>query len=145
MSGEFRGFTVTSDPPESLYEYYRFTEEGRHFLSALVNRLQPRIASARFNAGRDVRGGRDYYFENVEIHIRGRKDPSFLGLFHYLAPEERAGSWFQLWEWEHDDNPCINVPVAELIEKVLEATEKGRLSEMLSNIAADIKKQLGLH
>ncbi len=145
MSQEFRGFTDSDPAPEHLYDFYRFTEEARSFLGALVTRLNTRISGARFHVGRDDRGGRDYYFENFEIHIRGRRDPCFLGFFHYAQSQDHAGSWFQLWDRETDDDPVIDVPLAELARRAGEAAETGRLSDMLSNIVADIKKELGLH
>lgn len=146
MSQEFVGF-VSADgfSPNDVYAFYRFDEDAQRLLAAIMTRLGPRVAGARFHAGWDQRGGRDYFFQNVEFHIRGKQDPCFFGFFHYRTPEERAGSWLEFWEWEHDDDPILRTALAKIVKDSNEAAQSGRLSTWLDDIAAHIRSELGLH
>lgn len=144
-SNVFRGFSEWEASTDDLFGYFQFIDETRRFIGAIVERLGPQIAHARFNAGRDERGLRDYFFENAELTIRGRRDHAFVGFFHYRAPEEAAGSHWQLWDWEHADDPAITIPIAELVREVREATAAGRLSDYMADRAEAIRSHLGLH
>ena len=145
MSQEFRGFTIETPIPGDLYDLFRFAEEANRFCAAILTRLGVRIAASRWNAGWDQRPGRDYFYGNFETNARGRPDPFFLGLYHYRQPERFAGSRFQVWAWEHDDEPIVDIPVAKLLADVSEATKSGRLGDYLSARADEIKRELGLH
>ena len=148
MSHQFTGFSALpqgADPSTGdLYGFHKHVDETRRFMATIIGRLGPRIAGARPHAGRDERGGRDYFFDNVEFHIRGRRDPCFLGFYHYRRPEERAGSFWEVWEWEHDDEPLFRRSVAELVDELRQAESEGRLSTWLDEHAESIRSELGL-
>ncbi len=145
MSQEFRGFSPTDKVNLKLYDQFRLVDECRLFCFTIVTRLGQRIAASRWHSGSDQRGGRDYFFDNAEIRIRGRKDPSFFGFFHYRTPERFAGSHWQVWEWEHDDDPVISIPLPDLIARVDAARASGRLPDLLDEYVTEIKRELGLH
>lgn len=141
---EFSGFSDVQAHVNDMYGVYLRVEETRAFTTALMMRIKGGIAGARFSAGRDLRAGRDYFFENAEFMVRGRRDPSFMGFFHYAAPEAWLGSHFQVWEWEHADDPAITIPIERLQEQTNEAFKTGRLADYLDKRAEDIRKALGI-
>ena len=97
MAQEFRGFAPTGDMGLDLYQQFQLVEECRLFCFTIVGRLGSQVAASRWNTGLDQRGGRDYFFENAEIKVRGKRDSSFLGFFHYRAPERFAGSHWMVF------------------------------------------------
>ena len=144
MAHEFSGFTIDGTLPDELYGFHRLAEDCRRFCFAIVTRLGSQIANATWNAGWEQRGGRDYFFENAELRIRGRKDPAFLGFFHYKTPERFAGSHWQVWEWEHDDNPVQAIELSVLVADVNAALSSGHIGDYLDARAAEIRSELGL-
>jgi len=145
MSTEFRGFSGSESIPENLFAQILFIEQTRHFIVSIMKRLGPQVGHSRWHAGRDERAGRDYFFENMEFRIRGRSDPAFIGFYHYRRPEEQAGSFWQVWEWEHADTPAVSVPMAELVKEIRQASKEGQLPTALQRHADTIRSLLGLH
>ncbi|MFT5429873.1 MAG: hypothetical protein ACI9OJ_000546 [Myxococcota bacterium] len=143
MSNEFRGFNPLPTIGD-LFGFHRHVDETHRFMAAVVGLLGSRIAAARPHSGRDERGGRDYFFDNVEFHIRGRRDPCFLGFYHYRLPEERQGSFWEVWEWEHDDEPLLRIGTDELVATLIEKESQGLLSNWLDEHSAGIRHELGL-
>ncbi len=145
MSQEFRGFSPIDPVPADLYDLRRLQDELGRFSSAVLLRLGSRVAVPRWNSSWDGRGGRDYFFDNFEFHVRGRPDPLFLGFFHYRRPDHLVGSSFQVWEREIDDRPIMMIPLSKIIADVNVANQQGQLSRYLDDLAGELRRELGLN
>ena len=142
MNDEFRGFDVCDI--SNLHASLLLGQQCRKYVSALLRRLGPRVARAVPSAGRDTRGGRDYFFEQVEFFLRGRPDRSFIGFYHYSPVTETPGSFFEVWETEHDEEPIVRHELQHLISEVQSAWESGHLGDFLDGQATAIRFELGL-
>ena len=96
-----------------------------------------------FDSGWDTRTGRDYFYSDYIIWT-ARKDPSYIGIFHYRQPEEQRGTHFQVWRYEHDSEPVFTIPAYELANEVGEVADSGRLGDWLDKKAEEIRLALGL-
>lgn len=142
MAQVFTGLTIPNN--SSLHSTLVLFEQCRLYLESLVQRLGPRIARPMMTAGRDTRGGRDYFFEQIELAIRGRPGRSFLGFFHYGETTQTPGSFFEVWESEGDSEPCFQRSLNELAQIMDEAWANGRLSDRLDEEAGYIRDALDL-
>ena len=141
MSDEFRGFTERTVP--GMHVSLVLAEECRKYTSAIVRRLGPRVARAVGTVGRDTRGGRDYFYDQVEFFVRGRPDRSFIGFYHYGSATETPGSFFEVWDTEHDAEPVIRHTLQALMNSVHAAWEQGHLSDYLDKEVEAIRYELG--
>ena len=144
MDDEFRGFTVPDPVPADLYDVYRFAHEAQQFVETVHSRLKDRIAFGRWHAGWDQKGGRDYFFGNVEARFRGQDAPCFFGFFHYRGPEPFQGSHWQVWRREHDTEPVVSVPLAQVVQEARDAFSSGALSDYVAERAQQVKESVGV-
>ena len=140
MSDEFRGFQ-TQNAPE-MHRALLIGEQCRKYLAALIRRLGPRVARPVPTAGRDTRGGRDYFFDQIEFYVRGRPERCFIGFYHHGATTEMPGSFFEAWESEHDAEPVVRHELDELIGLVRAAWESGHLNDFLDGEAQKIRHEM---
>lgn len=143
MADEFRGFAGFEAEPVDLYDFYRFADEAERFVMALKKRLDTRIKGGQWVVGWDQRPGRDYFYGNYEATIRGFSDRCFFGFYHYRKPERFEGSHYQVWIWEHSDEPVISIPLETILEEVQKAWASGHLAAYLSKLADDIDQAVG--
>ena len=142
MQREFRGFADTAPECDDLFGYHLFREECEAFLAAVVNRLKERIRSSRWVTGRDQRGGRDYYYSNFEVVFRARQEPAFIGFFHYGQPDDQAGSFYQVWAREHDDDPVVHMSMPAVVAEARKAWEEGTIAYYLTDRTEEIRTLL---
>ncbi|MEC8023769.1 MAG: hypothetical protein VX223_07515 [Myxococcota bacterium] len=140
ITKEFRGFAPP--PYADFHAALSVMDQCRRYLNALVPRLGHRIIRPAFTTGRDTRGGRDYFFEQVEFIVRGRPDRSFMGFYHYGPSAMNPGTFFEVWEHEAEPEPCWQRGLDALAEEVTEAWNFGRLSDWLDSEAQRIRHAL---
>jgi len=144
----FRGFSDAEfgdTAPSDLYPAALWFEEIHALLADLGNRLGGRVMGYRAVQGRDVRPGRDYFFDNLEIRRRGATGvPCFIGVYHVRKPADQVGSHLQAWRAAHDDTPRYSKPLAEVIAESRAAFHAGQLTQWLDTLAAELRQSIGL-
>ncbi|MCA9523119.1 MAG: hypothetical protein KC609_19220 [Myxococcales bacterium] len=139
----FNGFSVAVDDRTDFYDAMRFNQEATLLALALIERIGKRIRKHEYDSGWDTRTGRDYFYSNYIIWT-ARKDPSYIGIFHYRQPEDYRGTQFQVWRYEHDSEPAFQLSAADLYREVDEVAKSGRLGDWLDKKAEEIRLALGL-
>lgn len=135
----FSGFTAVVTTESNYYDAMRMNHEMVQLSKGLIERMGKRVRKHELHSGWDKRTGRDYFYSNFMIWTQ-RRDPSFVGIYHY----REGGPRFQVWRYEHDDAPVIDTPLLDLYRDVEEASAEGLVGDLLDKIAEEIRLALSL-
>ena len=143
----FRGFSDAElDDVDSsdLYPVFLCLSELAGILEQLSHKMGGRIMSTVRHTDQDKVAGRDYFFDQIEARRRGAQNPHIVGFFHYRSPEERRGSWFEVWRSPHDDEPRLRKALPELVAEAREAYASGHSQQWVDDLAYEVRKARGL-